>query len=47
MLEARPGRIERIIDVPVPHPRERSNPQLRALVEEVRDAIIEPSRRVN
>src|SRR4051812_17127288 len=47
VLEARPGRIERIIDVPVPHPRERSNPQLRALIEEVRDAIIEPSRRVN
>jgi sulfonate transport system ATP-binding protein len=47
VLEARPGRIERIVDVPVPHPRDRSDPHLKALVDEVRDAIVEPGRRAN
>jgi ABC-type nitrate/sulfonate/bicarbonate transport system ATPase subunit len=41
VLEARPGRIERIVDVPVPHPRERADVRLKALIEEVRDAIVE------
>jgi ABC-type nitrate/sulfonate/bicarbonate transport system ATPase subunit len=41
VLEPRPGRIERIVDVPVAHPRDRSDARLKALVEEVRDAIVE------
>ena len=47
VLEARPGRIERIVDVPVAHPRDRSDPRLREIVEEVRDAIVEPGRVAN
>ncbi len=47
VLEARPGRIERVVDVPVPHPRDRSDPRLKALVEEVRDAIVERGRGAN
>jgi sulfonate transport system ATP-binding protein len=44
VLEARPGRIERIVQVGVPHPRERSDARLKELTEEVREAIIEHSR---
>jgi sulfonate transport system ATP-binding protein len=44
VLEARPGRIERIVNVPVPHPRDRSDPQLKALTEEVREAIVDRGR---
>jgi sulfonate transport system ATP-binding protein len=47
VLEARPGRIERIVDVPVAHPRDRSDARLKELVEEVRDAIVERGRGSN
>ena len=40
VLQARPGRIERVVAVDVPHPRKRSDPRLEALVAEVRDAIV-------
>jgi sulfonate transport system ATP-binding protein len=40
VLQPRPGRIRRIVDVDVPHPRERSDPQLKALIEEVRGEIV-------
>jgi sulfonate transport system ATP-binding protein len=47
VLEARPGRIERIVNVPVAHPRDRSDARLKELVEEVRGAIVERGRGVN
>jgi sulfonate transport system ATP-binding protein len=40
VLQARPGRIERVVEVDVPHPRKRSDPRLERLVAEVRDAIV-------
>jgi ABC-type nitrate/sulfonate/bicarbonate transport system ATPase subunit len=42
VLEARPGRIERVVTVDVPHPRDRRDPRLEAFAEEVRTAIVEP-----
>jgi sulfonate transport system ATP-binding protein len=47
VLEARPGRIERIVDVPVAHPRDRADARLKELVEEVRSAIVDRGRGVN
>lgn len=44
VLEPRPGRIERIVHVPVAHPRDRGDARLKQLVEEVRTAIVEPHR---
>jgi sulfonate transport system ATP-binding protein len=41
VLQARPGRIEREIHVDVPHPRDRADPRLKALADEVRDAIVD------
>jgi sulfonate transport system ATP-binding protein len=41
VLAPRPGRIERIVEVGVPHPRERSDARLKELAEEVRGAIVE------
>jgi sulfonate transport system ATP-binding protein len=41
VLAARPGRIERIIEVEVPHPRDRADARLKDLTEEVRGAIVE------
>jgi sulfonate transport system ATP-binding protein len=41
VLQARPGRVERLVTVAVPHPRERDDPRLKALVDEVRDAIVD------
>jgi sulfonate transport system ATP-binding protein len=43
VLQPRPGRIRRIVDVDVPHPRDRSDPALKALTEEVRGEIINVS----
>jgi sulfonate transport system ATP-binding protein len=43
VLQPRPGRIRRIVDVDVPHPRERTDPVLKALTEEVRGEIINVS----
>jgi sulfonate transport system ATP-binding protein len=47
VLEARPGRIERIVNVPVAHPRDRADARLKELVEEVRSAIVDRGRGVN
>jgi sulfonate transport system ATP-binding protein len=43
VLQPRPGRIRRIVDVDVPHPRDRADPVLKALTEEVRGEIINVS----
>jgi len=47
VLEPRPGRIERIVNVPVAHPRDRADARLKELVEEVRSAIVDRGRGVN
>jgi sulfonate transport system ATP-binding protein len=39
VLQPRPGRIRRVVDVPVPHPRDRNDPTLKQLTEEVRSEI--------
>jgi sulfonate transport system ATP-binding protein len=44
VLEARPGRIERIVNVDVPHPRDRDDERLKALTDEVRGAILDRGR---
>jgi len=44
VLQARPGRVERLVSVDVPHPRDRDDPRLKALVDEVRDAIVDGPR---
>ena len=41
VLEPHPGRIERIVPIDVPHPRERKDPRLEELTREVREAILE------
>ncbi|MEY4581234.1 MAG: hypothetical protein RL701_5937 [Pseudomonadota bacterium] len=41
VMRPRPGRIRRIVDVPVPHPRDRSAPELKALFDEVRAEILD------
>ena len=43
VLQARPGRIDRIVSVDVPHPRDRDDPRLKTLVDQVRSAIVEPA----
>ncbi|MET0410778.1 MAG: ABC transporter ATP-binding protein [Polyangiaceae bacterium] len=40
VLQARPGRIRRVVDVDVPHPRDRADRQLREVAERVRDEIV-------
>ena len=42
VLHARPGRIERLVGIDVPHPRDRDDPQLKRLADEVRAAILGP-----
>jgi len=44
VLQARPGRVERLVSVDVPHPRDRDDSRLKALVDEVRDAIVDGPR---
>ena len=44
VMQPRPGRIRRLIDVDVPHPRERANPLLKTLGEEVRAEIGDAAR---
>ena len=39
VMQPRPGRIRRILSVEVPHPRDRRDPVLKALTEEVRSEI--------
>jgi len=41
VLQPRPGRIRRIVDVDVPHPRDRADPTLKRLIEEVRAEIVD------
>ena len=36
IMDARPGRIRRVVDVPIAHPRERASPALHA----IRDAVL-------
>ncbi len=43
VLQARPGRIDRIVSVDVPHPRDRDDRRLKTLVDQVRSAIVEPA----
>lgn len=40
VLQPRPGRIRRVLDIDVPHPRERADPALKLLAEEVRAEIV-------
>jgi ABC-type nitrate/sulfonate/bicarbonate transport system ATPase subunit len=40
VLQARPGRLRRVVDVGVPHPRDRTDRRLRDAAESVRDAIV-------
>jgi ABC-type nitrate/sulfonate/bicarbonate transport system ATPase subunit len=40
VMQPRPGRIRRILRVDVPHPRDRRDPALKALTEEVRAEIV-------
>jgi sulfonate transport system ATP-binding protein len=47
VLESRPGRIERIVEVDVVHPRDRTDRRLRELTEEVRGAIVGRDRGAN
>jgi ABC-type nitrate/sulfonate/bicarbonate transport system ATPase subunit len=41
VMQPRPGRIRKIVDVPVAHPRDRADAQLKALIEEVRGEILD------
>jgi ABC-type nitrate/sulfonate/bicarbonate transport system ATPase subunit len=41
VLEPRPGRIRRIVNVDVPHPRGRLDPAIKALTEQVRAEIVD------
>ncbi|HEY0464023.1 MAG TPA: ABC transporter ATP-binding protein [Polyangiaceae bacterium] len=43
VMQPRPGRIRKIVAVDVPHPRDRSDPALKALTEEVRAEILQVS----
>ena len=39
IMDAKPGRIRRIVDIDLPHPRERSLPQLHRLRDEILDEL--------
>jgi sulfonate transport system ATP-binding protein len=43
VLQARPGRIRRVVEVDVPHPRDRADRRLREVTERVRDEIVAPA----
>lgn len=43
VMQPRPGRIRRVLDIDVAHPRDRSDPALKALADEVRAEIVEVS----
>jgi len=43
VMQPRPGRIRKVVEVDVPHPRDRSDPALKALTEEVRAEILHVS----
>lgn len=44
VMQPRPGRIKKIFSIDVAHPRERSEPQLKVLSEQVRQQILDGSR---
>jgi NitT/TauT family transport system ATP-binding protein/sulfonate transport system ATP-binding protein len=41
VMEPRPGRFKRVVDVDVPHPRSRADPALKTITDEVRGHILE------
>lgn len=41
IMDARPGRIRRIVDVPLPHPRDRASPALHAIRDDVLEDLME------
>jgi ABC-type nitrate/sulfonate/bicarbonate transport system ATPase subunit len=41
VMEPRPGRIRKLVDVDVPHPRDRADPRLKSLIEDVRHEILD------
>jgi sulfonate transport system ATP-binding protein len=41
VMEPRPGRFKRVVPVDVPHPRDRADPALKAVTDEVRGFILE------
>jgi sulfonate transport system ATP-binding protein len=41
VMQPRPGRIRRLLDVPVPHPRDRADPALKSIIDKVRGEILE------
>jgi sulfonate transport system ATP-binding protein len=41
VMQPRPGRIRRLLDVPVAHPRDRADPALKAIIDTVRGEILE------
>jgi sulfonate transport system ATP-binding protein len=41
VMQPRPGRIRRTIEVPLGHPRDRADPALKAIIEEVRGEIVD------
>jgi sulfonate transport system ATP-binding protein len=43
IMQPRPGRIRRVVDVDVPHPRDRADPALKAYYDDVRGEIVEVS----
>jgi ABC-type nitrate/sulfonate/bicarbonate transport system ATPase subunit len=43
VMQPRPGRIKKIFEVDVAHPRDRHDPKLKQLTEQVRDQILEGS----
>jgi ABC-type nitrate/sulfonate/bicarbonate transport system ATPase subunit len=43
VMQPRPGRIRKTVNIDVPHPRDRSDPTLKALTEEVRAEILQVS----
>jgi sulfonate transport system ATP-binding protein len=41
VMQPRPGRIRRILNVSAAHPRDRADPELKAIVDDVRGEILE------
>ncbi len=41
IMDANPGRIRRIVDVPFPHPRDRASPALHAIRDDVLEDLME------
>jgi ABC-type nitrate/sulfonate/bicarbonate transport system ATPase subunit len=41
VMQPRPGRIRRTLNVSAAHPRDRADPELKAIVDDVRGEILE------